>query len=46
MRTGECGKYKLSCIWLSHGYLHVGQTLVSVCDLLHVGEVQLWIYAV
>ena len=41
MRTGECSKYKLSCIWLTHRYLHIGQTLIGIGNLLHIGEVQL-----
>ena len=36
MRTGECGKYQLSSVWMSWRDLHLGAALVNFCDLTDI----------
>ena len=41
MRTGECGKYELTCIRMSRIDVHLCATLVNLCDLTDVLDIQL-----
>ena len=44
MGAGECGKYQISCIWLSFIDMHSGQAFVDFTDLWNVSEIQSRIY--
>ena len=45
MRTGECSKYQLTGIWVSLRNIHLGATLVNLCDLTNILDLQLRIDA-
>ena len=45
MRTGECGKYQRAAVRTSLVDLHPGQSLISLADGRHIGEVKLRVHA-
>ena len=45
MGTGECGKYKFTCIWLTRGNFHPCHAFIYLTNVAHIGKIKFRINA-